>query len=313
MARLIVAVIAAAAAYSAAFTAPFVYEDHRWVGQTCFTCTATWNRMLTHISYWAQGDHALAIHLGNFALHVACALLVYRLARARDLSRDAATLAAIALLWAPAASQAVAYASGRSELLVALFVLIACVWPRPTVWVACAIALALTKDAAAPAALVLTFVAVWRLPLFWRSTVLGCATAVGLTAVAARWSIVTQYGAANTSENLGLLGQFASQFLVPLRLSFDVDPLATPLWAFALGACVFAVAGLLSWRGSLLAILVLALWAPRLIVHTGDTPQLHHAYTLYASLALVTGWVYHRYEASRQPLAERTLDHVYAR
>jgi hypothetical protein len=136
---------------------------------------ALW-RPLTVVSYrvqWEAGGRAGAMLTLNIALHAAAALLVWSLAR-----RLGAAALPAALLFAahPVHAEAVAWTTGRAELLAAVFVLAA--WrahlsERPASGLLAALYLALavlSKENAfvAPLLLLVADVAIRRRPLPWR-------------------------------------------------------------------------------------------------------------------------------------------------
>lgn len=77
---------------------------------------------LTYAGSWALGLGPLGFQLVNLAIHVATVLLVGRLARLATGRADAAWLAAAGFALHPLATEAVAYASGRSASLSTLLV-----------------------------------------------------------------------------------------------------------------------------------------------------------------------------------------------
>ena len=287
MAVILLALLALALFWPA-MAANFAYEDWAWVAESDPTRGTTWSRFLTNGTYWLQGGDPLMIHLGNLALHLACAALV--LSIARRWSRGAGLVAYAALLLSPLASFAVNYASARSELLIALFALLAVRFSSRWVWAACAVGLALTKDAALPMAGVLVLGLVAQTGLAGLVLVLGALLAIP------RLPVITMFGLASLRDTLGLLGTLAAGALVPAGLSFDPDPAGLSAWWAVAGVLVLAILAREALRWRLLPWLLLAQWLPRVVIGSGDTPQPHHAYLLCAGLALGAGYLWHLLE-----------------
>lgn len=294
MARAALALIALVVllAYLPLLSAGFFYEDWRWAADLR-PWDADWDRLLPDLTYWLQDGDPARIHLLDVGLHLACGLLVYEVARARKYSGAAALVAAAAFLVSPLASQAVGYASARSELLVALFALLAVAFPRPLAWATCAAGLLLTKQAAAPAAgLLLLLTAAASSPL--AGLALGVASPAIVLLVAAKWSF--SYVGASVVATLGLLGRYAALFVVPYGLTVDHAPVGAA-WA-VVGAVILAGLSVRAvYARDLLAGLVFVQWLPRVLLSSGDAPQEHHAYLLCALGALAAGGVWHRAEA----------------
>lgn len=119
----------------------FVYDDHHylvdnpsvsgdapvWTRPLGEPLQGLW-RPLTVASWrmqWSPGTGAGPFRALNVALHAAVALLVVAVARALGCSRTGATLAGILFAVHPAHAEAVAWVTGRAELLAALLVLAA--------------------------------------------------------------------------------------------------------------------------------------------------------------------------------------------
>jgi hypothetical protein len=133
--------------------------------------TGAYYRPLVMLSFHADralwGDRAAGHHLTNLAAHAATSVLVGELATAVGLAPGPALIAALAFAAHPAQTDAVSYVSGRTDILCALFMLIALLlWRRarrPFDGAAFASALTfaaalLCKEVAAPLAFV------WGLP-----------------------------------------------------------------------------------------------------------------------------------------------------
>lgn len=116
-------------------SAPFVYED-----DTLPSVTPQWQVPSRALSQWTvYGQSAAVDHLGNVAVHVVNGILVGALGADLVGLGVGVGAATVFLLW-PFNSEAVAYASGRADLLLTTFVLIATVvalrWARrpSTAW-----------------------------------------------------------------------------------------------------------------------------------------------------------------------------------
>jgi hypothetical protein len=152
--RLIFALILGAilfASYSASLYAPFVYDDlHFVIGNPSVTFQKPISlhspRPLTlttfRINYLFGQDSPLGYHLVNVAIHAVNAALVFFLLLPM-IGEFSAFLACGIFALHPLQSEAVTYISGRSELLMTLFVLLAlisaerslCAWPEhETLW-----------------------------------------------------------------------------------------------------------------------------------------------------------------------------------
>ena len=123
-------VLLTALAYGAFVDGPWVYEDANWLTFVADPVT-DWtppSRALTSATYhWAwqiAGREPALYRLGNLGLHLTNGVLVYALA-ASLLSPAAAAWSAGIFLLHPLNSEAVRYASARSDLLLTTFVLLA--------------------------------------------------------------------------------------------------------------------------------------------------------------------------------------------
>lgn len=111
-----------AAIYAPMREAPFVYEDANYQAAVRALSWQLPGRSLT-LWTWQQAPTPEAGHLLNVALHLVNGVLVYGIGSA--LVGGAGIVAAGVFLLHPLASSAVAYVSGRSDLLVTLGVLVA--------------------------------------------------------------------------------------------------------------------------------------------------------------------------------------------
>jgi tetratricopeptide (TPR) repeat protein len=245
-------------------------------------------RPLLKLSYtlnWIASPDPLGFHLVNLAVHGANTLLVFRLARlsaeewgepvARQ-TTGAAVLAALLFALHPAQTEAVAYVSGRSSSLMALFYLGAVVayvegtlraqrrWIVPAALLAC-LAL-LTKETAVtfPLALLL-----WeetrKEPPRWREVARRQAVLWLLVALVALAWLLPVYGARvlpdldpavvyrNLTTQVEAIAYLVRRLVVVYPLDIDPDLRAVTAWSPALAAHAVLLAGLLP----------LALWARR--------------------------------------------------
>ena len=125
--------------YLNALNNPFVYDDHDTVvanpslvdlSNVRFLVLFSPFRPLVNLSYafdrWLWGYQPFGFHLTNVALHAAVVVLLYGLLR-RMVPRPAAFLAVALFAVHPLQTEAVAYVSGRSELLCGVWFLAALV------------------------------------------------------------------------------------------------------------------------------------------------------------------------------------------
>jgi len=131
----------AAVLYAGALRSGFVWDDlltavpARPLGEVVTERTGSWYRPLVMLSF--AGDRALwgawptGFHATNVLLHVGVAGLLASLCAAVGLGAGASTAAALVFLTHPVQTEAVTYVSGRTDVLCALFVLLALLaWRR---------------------------------------------------------------------------------------------------------------------------------------------------------------------------------------
>ena len=109
--------------YRAIWTAGYVYEDSAWQGRA--QSGGDGSRWLVAWTWTALTDPRAA-HALNLGLHLLAGALLYLLLRRLDASRAIAACGAGLLLVHVEAVEAVAYVSGRAELIAAVGVLAAC-------------------------------------------------------------------------------------------------------------------------------------------------------------------------------------------
>ena len=121
--------------YAGALRNGFVWDDlltavpARPLGDVLTERTGSWYRPLVMLSFAADralwGPWPPGFHATNIALHVGVAGLLGMLCAAVGLGADASTAAALVFLAHPVQTEAVAYVSGRTDVLCALFALLA--------------------------------------------------------------------------------------------------------------------------------------------------------------------------------------------
>jgi hypothetical protein len=308
-------VLLTVAVYAPLRSAPFVYEDDHYVSMAALRAPIGWRvpgRPLLTASMRLTPDPATA-HLVNVGLHIGNGIAVYALGV--TLVGETAGLAAAGLfLLHPATSEAVAYVSGRGELLVTLFALLSAIcalrW-QPGRWglavgaVLSLILASLSKDTGL-VAVPLVWLTVW----LWHGWIpereglravlyaaVGVALGLGLTRILGwadpdlRWPDFLLYQTAAIVRVLAL-------GLWPVGQSIEHDPIAwSPL---ALGAAVIGAGALLSAlavaaaRGARLGVWaglwVLVVLAPRLLFpQPGEFVHEYHLYPAFLGIALLAG------------------------
>jgi hypothetical protein len=121
------------------FRSPAVVDPDGW--RDLFRLDQT--RPLTYFSFWlnyqAGGQHPVGYHLLNLALHVASALLLFRVARL-GVPYRAALIAAALFAVHPLLTQSVAYVFARGTLLMTVLCLLSFdAWLRERIWLATAV------------------------------------------------------------------------------------------------------------------------------------------------------------------------------
>ncbi len=299
---MIVLLLAVGAVLAPTLDAGFVYDDRSDVLDNpaasphgFLSALGRTNRPLLKATYALQraatGSAARPFHAVNLALHLACTLAAFGLARrlAGAAGAPRATLvgAAAAALWAlhPAVVEAVAPISGRSVLLSTLLLLGALLLvtgerPPGRVLAGSAAALALAAPLARETALVLP-----ALGLVWQATVgagesraaafrrqvplfAGALLALGALALSARHRELLAYSFAVRPPlealrgNVFALLEIGRLWLEPSRISIDPAPVADLAWrapatllrsALLTAVVVFALAGRRRWPLAALA------------------------------------------------------------
>ena len=116
----------------------FVHDDLTLIQQNRTVTELRWGDILSHrvyrpvrtltyaLNYWAGGLDPAGYHLFNLLLHALNSILVYWLFRAVTGRRTLAVAGALIFAAHPVQTAAVAYVSGRKDLLAAFFILAGC-------------------------------------------------------------------------------------------------------------------------------------------------------------------------------------------
>lgn len=307
------------AQYAPLRDAPFVYEDsHALRAIASPLMWAVPGRTLTTASYlWSAGSPVDpgAFHLGNLAIHLANGLLVYAIG-VIVVGGWPAILAASTFLVHPLSSEAVAYVSGRSDLLVTLCLLLA-VWAtllRGSAWwrgplVVLALAGAATSKELGIVGIPLVVVTLW----LWRPSSLTAAMAPLLlvlgVAIGSAWASVATWvtlenGAGGSSlawtelvvRQLAALTRLLALVVWPVGFSVDHDMLALGEGWRVAGVAVAMLAAVVvvtAWRRCP-AVAFSVGWValsvgPRMVVHTSEWINEHQMYVAMAGLSWLIG------------------------
>jgi len=233
----------------------------------------------------AHGDSPAGFHLTNLVVHLSSTALLFWLLRARGSAGTPAVLGAA--LWAlhPRLTEAVAWVSGRTDVLAAFFVLCALLSQTRgsrSSRVACAVFLLLgllCKEVAlagVAAVLVAEFVAGGALSArLWRMLPTGIALALYL-ALRQNATDVVQHQASHSHVVPGVaaVGHYSVMLLTPWFPNLQIGRLSQPSTSYAvlgcvvlLGACYWAIRRGAGMKREQLPPLVLALVALALVLH----------------------------------------------
>ncbi len=301
---LVLALLAVGFVYAAHHAAGFVYEDHRW--QDVYSAgqpqpdAILQTRALARWSWWLQARIApspLAFHAVNLALHLVASALVGALAWRLGCSAVASWMAAAVFLVNVTQVEAVAYASGRADILAAIGVLTAAVCLAGR-WSLGAIAGALAAVAVGLAGKESAIVALALGPLVarrWRTALFGAAAMTmgvawvafrpGYSAPSGAW-VLLQATAAYRSLVITVLpvGHTVDYDYAPVLLGVRIGSalalatVAAAAWAYRHRRPVAAIGGL--W--------VIVCVLPRLVFQTPTSPlNDHQFYLATAGLALI--------------------------
>lgn len=296
------------AIYVPLWNAPFVYEDRNWIGAVNATDTFDpfrWpNRVVTQQTYQWQAVNGNAsprpLHLMNVLLHLLCGGLVYGLAMRVGLSRDAAWMSAVIFLWHPLNVAAVAYVSGRSDVLMTLFS-VSAVWLalRKTWWSAVASVGACLLAGGSKELGALSFALVlWTWKPQWVSVLLWAVPPIAILLVG--WEA---YGVFWPSWSTGMelaggqvlsLWRVLGLMVVPVGFSIDPDP-----WSYGViervigaGALVWALwwvwaktTAMPRWACGWIVLVLL----PRVVLPTYEGIHDAHAYSAMVGFSVLAG------------------------
>lgn len=291
------------ALYSPVQSAGWVYEDANWMHQLEVSQVNVLGRIpgrgLTHWTYAAQADGDAMprpYHLANLALHLLNGVLVWLIARSL-VSPLGALVAMAVCLWHPLNTEAVAYISGRSDLLMAFGTLLA-VWSALSssrllnffgVLVGCSIAILSKEVGLISVALVLiTMRAHWLKYVAVLSLFVGALLVLNVVA-----SLRLDEWLSLMAANAAGAWRIVSLLIVPVGLSLDPDPWAVPValrWIGVLGMMGVAMwivrsTGLKHWAAVWIAIVLL----PRVLVPSAEPIHDQHAYLALVGFSILVG------------------------
>ncbi|MCX6625984.1 MAG: tetratricopeptide repeat protein [Acidobacteria bacterium] len=267
MAPFLLILAAALAAFGCALAGSFHFDDYSLFTDAAVTSPAGWlavwsplrTRPITYLTFWANyqagGQQPFGYHAVNLALHIACALLLWRVL-VRLLPPRAALLAALLFAVHPIQSEPVAYVFARATLLMTLLCLLSLrAWLDGRRWMAllCFAAALLAKEecAAFPVVLVLLHLARQRPAREWRAiaSMFVLALCAGLHLILITRLVPGSAAAFGTPvrpldylAGQGIvLWRYARLLVVPSGLTVDPDPGAAPLWLACLGWAAIAL------------------------------------------------------------------------
>ena len=293
--------------------APFVYENRNWVNVVGpehdfawepFSHGSQWpNRWLTHWTYQFQAVDGTAeprrYHLVNVLLHLLCGGLVGLLAWRQNVPKLGAWIAAAVFLWHPLNTQAVAYVSARSDLLMTLCTVIAVIavlmmrwWALPFVLAGCVFA-GTSKELGALSVLMVLLARWPRVVLQLVPLALLIALNVAWAEYGVRWPQFETWWELASANAVGLW-RVIGLVLVPVGLSIDPDPWSTPmvLRMVALWAIPFAAVWIYRTRTPLeqwAALSVAVALLPRVVMPTLEPIHDQHAYLAMVPISQVIG------------------------
>lgn len=233
-------------AYMPVRHAGFVYEDLSQLRDLrAFACcgVAALPRALVRFTWWFQAVFTptpLAFHAANILLHGLVVALVYRLARRLGLSSVGAWAAAGVFLVHPIQVEAVAYVTGRTDLLAAIGVTAACVLAAGAWWtigslagIVLAVAVALLAKESAVAVLVLLPLTAWACGS-WAAAPAGRRRAVlTVAAIAAPLVLFKLAAVASSHPGESATAQVSSRWSwVLLQATAMVKLLTVVVWPF---------------------------------------------------------------------------------
>ncbi len=255
-------VVGATAAFGGSLFSGFHFDDYGMLQDPAIfspggwaRCWSLWQtRPLTWFTFWLNyrisGREPVLWHAVNLALHVACALVLYRLLR--RLVPSAALFGALIFAVHPIQSEAVDYVYARAILLATLFSLLAIEdWTRNRPWIAVAwFTLAvLSKEECVGVPIVLALYSLWRGGAAKRIPQLAAMCGIALLAGVRVIAVIQAAGMKNIGANAGIspLGYLSEQGIAILRYFgllafpwfFSVDPqIPNPAWNWSLIAWI---------------------------------------------------------------------------
>lgn len=307
MSRALILGLVTLAIYASVVRAPFVYEDLNWVDQVNPNQAHGWlpwpdrapwpNRWLTHMTYQWQSIQGNAepprYHVANVGLHLLCGLLVWIVARTWA-SRSGAFWATAIFLWHPLNTGAVAYVSGRADLLMTLLTLVAVAavlkrdwWPWPIVLVACVLAGASKELGALSLALVLLSAGYGRAMLVAGLLVIPAGVYLVQWPALSTWIDLASANAVAVWRVLGLV-------VIPIGMSIDPDPWMAPMVLRVVALVGLAAAAVWAYRRELFVERWACAWIavallPRVVVPTYEPIHDHHAYLAMVPISVWLG------------------------
>lgn len=311
----VVLVIATALLYRPTLNYPFVYEDRNDPGASFFPWWTAFDARsevaaiarrppravlswVNRFNVWLDGVNPDGWHAVNVILHLVNGLLLFSLAQ-RLLSTWPALLA-LGVFWLhPIQTEAVAYVSGRGELILTAGVLLACIGAvRRRWWLAalgCVLAIS-GKETGVMAVPLVLFLAWWtKAPVNWLLvTVASLFVGILAFAVGLEWRPPTvEY----MTTQLTLCWTWLRLIVLPYGQTIDHDPQwAQGVW-LAAGVTGWALAGLAAWvTGRSFLTLALGSMAllllPRIVVTLAEGVHEHHLYPVLVGWSLcAAAWV----------------------
>lgn len=293
--------------YSASLWAPFVYDDAHFIVKNPVVnfqrpISLHGVRSMTlftyRINYLFGGDDPLGYHIVNLALHCMNGLLVYSVVRLLAWSDLPALFAAGLFLLHPLQTEAVIYASGRTELLAAFFVLLSMLYylrERPHVaFVFFGLAVMSKESAIVLPLAIMAYELIRRRVPHW-TVFVGLLSSIPAVMLGYRtlehadrsWFAHLFIQSANFAHYLTML-------ILPFGLTIDHDPEIYPLVIGAALALTFCGALVAAWwmRGGYPLVSFAVLWVaafvlPRFALNVPEFQSEHHWYAAMFGISLI--------------------------
>lgn len=246
-------------AYRPAIAGGFVYEDGHTFQPPRWTLQP--NRALSQWTYQLQDYRAESVHVANVGLHVLNGLLVGILAVQLGLSW---WLAAGLFLLHPLNSEAVAYMTGRPDILVTFWALLAAValladrpW-SPILAIGSLLCAAVSKESGVVVILI-CLLPFWMHPDWTWSSIKKFGLTVGLLVAGTGLPyVLTAWHASVVSpwlwmgQQMSAIWRHVGSSMWPLRLTADVDVYGLPSWMVLIAGCsivpfYLVIVGLRRW------------------------------------------------------------------